>query len=175
MLTQEQLNKVRDAWIGIKKNIKAWAQTYGDQTDLLVRGESSIALNSWQALLAFAKPKGVTLAYGSPARDGTYYWSDSYFITSHTSNLDTVYAYLQYMTSPASNAAMAVALQSGGTMAESVKRLPSHSISAGYEYPLVENTLNANFRKVILPPVKNEGSIVGQAAWNKSWEEVKAS
>jgi spermidine/putrescine-binding protein len=174
-LTQAELNKVRDAWIGIKKNIKAWAQTYGDQTDLLVRGETSIALNSWQALLAFAKPKGVTLAYGNPARDGTYYWSDSYFITSHTPHLDTVYAYLQYMTSPASNAKMAVALQSGATMPEAVRHLPSHSISAGYEYPLVEKSLNANFRKVILPPVSNEGNIVGQAAWNKSWEQVKAS
>jgi spermidine/putrescine-binding protein len=174
-LTQDQLNKVRDAWIAIKKNIKSWAQTYGDQTDLLVRGETSIALNSWQALLAFAKPKGVTLAYGNPARDGTYYWSDSYFITSHTPHLDTAYAYLQYMTSPESNAKMATALQSGCTMTKAVHLLKPHSISAGYEYPLVEHELNANFRKVILPPKSNEGNIIGQAAWVKSWEEVKAS
>lgn len=175
MLTQAQLNKVHDAWKAIKPNIKSLAQTYGDQTDLLVRGETSIALNSWQALLAFAKPKGVTLAYGNPADDGTYYWSDTYFMTSHTSNPDTVYAYLQYMTTPASMAAMATTLQSGATMAKAVRLLKPHSISAGYEYPLVEHTLNSNFRKVILPPKSNQGDIVGQAAWVKSWEEVKAS
>jgi spermidine/putrescine transport system substrate-binding protein len=174
-LTQEQLNKVRDAWIAIKKNVKALAQTYGDQTDLLVRGETSIALNSWQALLAFAKPKGVTLAYGNPADDGTYYWSDSYFITSQTPHLDTAYAYLQYMTSPESNAKMALALQSGCTMPKAVPLVGKHSISAGYQYPLVRETLNSNFRKVILPPKANEGNIVGQAAWVKSWEQVKAS
>lgn len=174
-LTQAQLNKVRDAWIAIKKNVVSWAVTYGDQTDLLVRGESSIALNSWQALLAFAKPKGVTLAYASPADDGTYYWSDSYFITSHGSNIDTVYAYLNYMTSPESNAKMATALQSGCTATKAVPLLAANSISKGYQYSLVANQLSANFTKVILPPVQPVGDIVGQAAWVKSWEEVKAS
>lgn len=174
-LTQAQLNKVRDAWIAIKPNIVSWAVTYGDQTDLLVRGESSIALNSWQALLAFAKPKGVTLAYASPADDGTYYWSDSYFITSHASNVDTVYAYLNYMTSPESNAKMATTLQSGCTAPKAVPLLAATSISKGYEYSLVASKLNANFTKVILPPAQPDGDIVGQAAWVKSWEEVKAS
>jgi spermidine/putrescine-binding protein len=174
-LTQDQLNKVRDAWIAIRPNVKAWAQTYGDQTDLLVRGETSIALNSWQALLAFAKQKGVTLAYANPGDDGTYYWSDSYFITSQAPNPATAYAYLQYMTTPASNAKMAVALQSGATMPAAVKLLPANSIPTGYEYSLVQTHLNSNFTKVILPPETQEGDIVGQAAWVKSWEQVKAA
>jgi spermidine/putrescine-binding protein len=174
-LTQAQLDQVRDAWKAIRPNVASWAQTYGDQTDLLVRGETSIALNSWQALLAFAKAKNVTLAYASPADDGTYYWSDSYFITSQAPNAATAYAYLDYMTSPESNAKMAVALQSGCTMPKAVKLLPAGSIPSGYEYSLVETQLNSNFTKIILPPETNEGDIVGQAAWVKSWEEVKAA
>jgi spermidine/putrescine transport system substrate-binding protein len=174
-LTQAELNKVRDAWIAIRPNIEAWAQTYGDQTDLLVRGETSIALNSWQALLAFGKQKGVKLAYASPGDDGTYYWSDSYFITSQAPNAATAYAYIDYMTTPESNAKMAVALQSGATMPAAVKLLPGGSIPTGYDYSLVESHLNANFVKVILPPETQEGDIVGQAAWVKSWEQVKAA
>ena len=174
-LTQAELNQVRDAWIAIRPNIKAWAQAYGDQTTLLTSGATSIALNSWQALLAFGKQKGVTLAYASPADDGTYYWSDSYFITSHAPNLAAAYAYLQYMTTPTSNAKMAVALQSGATMPDAVKLLPPGSIPTGYDYSLVETHLNSNFVKVILPPVAQEGEIVGQAAWVKSWEQVKAA
>jgi spermidine/putrescine-binding protein len=174
-LTQPELDKVRDAWKGIKKNIVSWASTYGDQTDLLVRGEASIALNSWQAVVAFAKPKGVNLAYASPADDGTYYWSDSYFITSQARNPATAYAYIDYMTSPEANAQLSNALQSGCTVAKAVNLLPSNSISKGYEYPLVQDKLGGNFPKIIFPPATTEGPIVGKAAWVASWEQVKAS
>jgi spermidine/putrescine-binding protein len=174
-LTQPELDKVRDAWKAIKKNIVSWATTYGDQTDLLVRGESTIALNSWQALVSFAKPKGVKLAYGSPADDGTYYWSDSYFITSQSRNPATAYAFIDYMTSAASNAKIANALQSGCTVGKAVGMLPSGSISAGYDYSLVQDKLGGDFPKIIFPPPAAEGDIVGKDAWVKSWQEVKAS
>lgn len=175
LLTQAQLDKVRDAWIQIKKNVVAMTGTFGDQTDLLVRGEASIALNSWQALVSFAKAKGVTLAYASPADDGTYYWSDSYFITAQAPNPATAYAFIDYMTSPTSNAKMAVALQSGCTVAAAHGLLPGGSIAAGYQYNLVEHQLNPDFTKVIIPPPTPAGSIVGKQAWVKSWEQVKAS
>lgn len=175
-LTQHQLNKVRDAWIELKKNVVSMTVAFGDQTDLLVRGEASIALNSWQAVVSFAKAKGVTLTYGTPARDGTYYWSDSYFIASQSPNPDTAYAYIEYMTSPQANAQVADSLQSGATIEKAVALLPSSSISKGYEYNLVRNApLTGNIVKTILPPATPEGTIVGKAAWIQSWEEVKVA
>jgi spermidine/putrescine-binding protein len=148
---------------------------FGDQTDLLVRGEASIALNSWQAVVQFAKAKGVTLKYATPKLDGTYYWSDSYFIASHAPNPDTARAYISYMTSPANNARVADSLQSGCTVAGAVKRLPSSSISRGYPYSVVADPhMHGDIVKTILPPETNRGSIVGKAAWVKSWEQVKA-
>jgi putative spermidine/putrescine transport system substrate-binding protein len=175
-LTQGQLNKVRDAWIELKKNVVSMTVAFGDQTDLLVRGEASIALNSWQAVVSFAKAKGVTLSYGTPARDGTYYWSDSYFIASQSPNPDTAYAYIEYMTSPQANAQVADSLQSGATIEKAVALLPSSSISKGYEYNLVRNApLTGNIVKTILPPGTPEGTIVGKAAWIQSWEEVKVA
>jgi spermidine/putrescine transport system substrate-binding protein len=175
-LTQAQLDKVRDAWIALKKNVVSMTAAFGDQTDLLVRGEASIALNSWQAVVQFAKAKGVTLKYGTPKVDGTYYWSDSYFIASHAPNPDTARAYISYMTSPANNARLADSLQSGCTVAKAVKLLPSNSISGGYPYAVVKDAhMHGDIVKTILPPETSQGSIVGKAAWVKSWEQVKAS
>ena len=66
----------------------------------LLAGLSVLAL----VIAGCAKAKGVTLAYGDPADDGTYYWSDSYFIASQSPNPDTARAYISYMTSPEANA-----------------------------------------------------------------------
>jgi spermidine/putrescine-binding protein len=175
-LTQAQLDKVRDAWIALKKNVVSMTAAFGDQTDLLVRGDASIALNSWQAVTQFAKAKGVTLKYGTPARDGTYYWSDSYFIASHSPNPDTARAYITYMTSAENNARIADSLQSGCTIAKAVKLLPSNSISHLYDYSVVQAPhMHGDIVRTILPPETNQGAIVGKQAWVKSWEQVKAS
>jgi spermidine/putrescine-binding protein len=175
-LTQSELDQVRDAWIEIKKNVVSMAPAFGDQTDLLVRGEAAIALNSWQAVVEFAKPKGVTLDFASPADDGTYYWSDSYYIASEAPNEATAYAYIDYMTSPDANAQVAASLQSGCTMSKAVDLLPSDSISKVYDYKLLEgDSLAGDFPKTIVPPEQMEASIVGKEAWVKSWQQVKVS
>lgn len=174
-LTQAQLDKVRDAWIEIKKNVVSMSAAFGDQTDLLVRGEASIALNSWQALLAFAKPKGVELAFANPADDGTYYWSDSYYLAIESPNTATAYAYIDYMTAPDANAKVADSLQSGCTNAKSVALLAAGSISKQYDYKIVEDKVGGDFIKSIIPPEAADGEIVGKQAWVKSWQEVKAS
>ena len=174
-ITQSELNQVRDAWIAVKKNIKSFTAAYGDQTDLLVRGEATIALNSWQAVVAFAQPKGKKLAYGVPKNDGTYYWSDSYYITSQSPNVATAYAYINYMSTPEANAKLASTLQSGCVSAAAKDMLPHGSISTGYDYPTVENKMEGDILQSIVPPDKPEGDIVGKAAWVKAWQQVKAS
>lgn len=174
-ISEAELAQVRDAWIALKKNVRAFTAAYGDQTDLLVRGEATIALNSWQAVVAFAEPKGKKLAFGVPENDGTYYWSDSYYITSQSENVSTAYAYIDYMTSPESNAKLASELQSGCAIADAKDLLPPDSISTQYEYPVVESEMEGDILQSIVPPDEPEGEIVGKEAWVKSWQEVKAS
>jgi spermidine/putrescine-binding protein len=175
-ITQAELDQVRDAWIEIKKNVVSFSVAYGDQTDLLVRGEASIALNSWQAVVAFAEPKGKKLDFGNPKNDGTYYWSDSYYITSESENAATAYAYIDYMSSPEANAKLAAELQSGTASAAARDLLPADSISTKYEYEIVDTEkIEGDFLESILPPDEPDGDIVGKEAWAKSWQEVKAS
>jgi spermidine/putrescine-binding protein len=175
-ITQAELDQVRDVWIEIKKNVVSFSAAYGDQTDLLVRGEATIALNSWQAVVAFAEPKGKKLDFGNPKNDGTYYWSDSYYITSQSENAATAYAFIDYMTSAEANAKLAAELQSGAASAKARALLPSDSISTKYEYDILEtDKIQGDFAESILPPDETEGEIVGKAAWAKSWQEVKAS
>ena len=79
------------------------------------------------------------------------------------------------MTSPESNAKMAAALQSGSTHDEGGAPPQGPLHLRRLRVPLVEHQLNANFTKVDPAAEGNEGNVVGQAAWVKSWEEVKAS
>lgn len=174
-LTQAELDRVRDAWIAIKKNVISFSTAFGDQTDLLVRGEASIALNSWQAVVAFAQPKGKRLAFGVPENDGTYYWSDAYYIPSEAPNAATAYAYIDHMTSPELNAKLADELQSGCTIAAARDLLAKGSISREYDYALVDRPLEGDFLKSVVPPDAAEGDIVGKEAWVTSWQKVKAS
>jgi spermidine/putrescine transport system substrate-binding protein len=174
-ITQAELDQVRDAWIEIKKNVKSFSAAFGDQTDLLVRGEATIALNSWQAVVAFAAEKGKDLAYGVPANDGTYYWGDSYYITSEAPNAATAYAYVAYMTKPENNAKLATELQSAPASPAARDLLDKDSVSAGYDFSVVDTSDNSEFVKSILPPDADEGDIVGKEAWIKSWQEVKSS
>lgn len=175
-ITKDELDQVRDAWIEIKKNVTSFSTGFGDQTDLLVRGEATIALNSWQAVVAFGEEKNKTLDYGVPANDGTYYWSDSYYITSQSQNAATAYAYIAYMTRPEANAELAAALQSACASPEARDLLDPDSVSAGYDYEVVEAaTASSDFTQSIIPPDADEGEIVGREAWVASWQEVKSS
>ena len=106
-LTQAELDETIDAMLATKPNVVAFAATLGDQADILIRGDASMAIGGWAYQIMIAKDKGVTLASGSPEVDGTFFWSDAYSIALDAPNLDTSYAFIDYMMSAEANAAIA--------------------------------------------------------------------
>jgi spermidine/putrescine transport system substrate-binding protein len=174
-LTQAQLDEVVAAMLTVKPNLVTFAATLGDQADILVRGDASMAIGGWAYQILIAADKGVTLVSGSPADDGTYYWSDAYAIAVDAPNPDNAYAFIDYMTSAESNAAIASELGSGATV-EAAVPLMDESVRDLYPYSEVMREDGGILgSQVVSPPKEDDGDIVGIAKWAEAWQQFKLS
>lgn len=174
-LTQAELDETIDALLATKPNVVTFAATLGDQADILIRGDASMAIGGWAYQIMIAKEKGVTLASASPEVDGTFFWSDAYSIALDAPNLDTAYAFIDYMMSPEANAAIASELGSGCTI-EAALPLVDPAIAPLYPYDEVRAESGGVLdTQVVTPPKEDEGDIVGIAKWQEAWQRFKLS
>jgi len=171
-LTQEQLDQVIDEMLKTKPNVVAFAPGLGDQADILIRGDASIAIGGWAYQKVLAKEKGVDLAIATPADDGTYYWSDVYAIAVDAPHADNAYAFIDYMMDPANNAAIATELGSGATIAAAVDSLDDET-KALYDYTIPTDPDSILRTQHVVPPAEDDGDIVGFAKWVEAWECFK--
>ena len=172
-MTQKQLDATIKEMLKTKPNIVTFSASLGDQADVLVRGDASMAIGGWAYQIVLAEKKGVALKSASPATDGTFYWSDAYGIALGSPNIDNAYAFINYMMSPEANAAIATELGSGATISAAVDKLDANTKGL-YDYSIVAKTGGGVLgSQVVVPPTKNDGDIVGMPAWTKAWEAFK--
>lgn len=172
-LTQAQLDAAIEAMILTKPNIVTFAANLGDQADILVRGDASMAIGGWAYQIVLAKEKGVELKAASPSVDGTFYWSDSYGIAVDAPHVDNAYAFINYMVDPKNNAAIATELGSAVTVAAATDILDPATLAL-YNYGIVEDPAGGVLAtQVVTPPAKAEGDVVGIEAWLKAWAAFK--
>ena len=85
------------------------------------------------------------------------------------------YAYLDFMTSAASNAALATELGSGATV-EKAYDLLTPAAKALYDYDTVRQPGGGILgTQTVVPPQTADGDIVAAAAWVEAWQTFKAS
>jgi spermidine/putrescine-binding protein len=174
-LTAEQLQQVLDAMLKTKPNVVTIGASHGDMADVLVRGDASIGIGGWAYQVMIAKEKGVDLVVGSPAEDGTFFWSDSYSIAIDAPNLDNAYAFIDFMTKPESNAALAAELASGCTVEAAYGMMPE-DIRSMFPYDNVRAPGGGILgTQIVVPPQEAEGDVVGAASWVETWQTFKAS
>lgn len=175
-LTQAELDKALEAMIAVKPNIVTLGTGFGDMADVLIRGDASIGIGGWAYQLVIAKEKGVTLVSGSPKIDDTVFWSDAYAIAVDAPNIDNAYAFIDYVTSAESNAALATELGSGCTV-EAAHDLLTPEARALYNYDNVREAGGGvlGSQPSLLPPQEAEGDIVGVEAWVEAWQTFKAA
>ncbi|OJX77938.1 MAG: hypothetical protein BGO93_21505 [Mesorhizobium sp. 65-26] len=174
-LTAAQLQKVLEAMLKAKPNVVTIGGSHGDMADVLVRGDASIGIGGWAYQVVIAKGKGVDLKVGSPSVDGTFFWSDSYAIAVDAPNLDNAYAYIDFMTKPESNAALATELSSGCTV-EAAYDLMKEDIRSMFPYEHVRKPSGSILgTQIVVPPQKPDGDVVGAASWVEAWQTFKAS
>jgi spermidine/putrescine-binding protein len=174
-LTAAQLAEAVKAMMTIKPNVVTIGASLGDMADVLVRGDASIGLGGWAYQLIIAKQKGVTLVLGNPVDDGTFYWSDAYTIAVDAPHLDNAYAFIDFVTSAESNAALATELGSGATV-EKAFDLMDPSARDIYNYDTVRKPDGGVLgTQVVVPPQTADGDIVAASAWVEAWQTFKAS
>lgn len=174
-LTADQLAKSLAAMLTIKPNVVTIGASLGDMADVLIRGDGSMGLGGWAYQTIIAKEKGVTLVLGTPADDGTFHWSDSYALAVDAPNAGNAYAYLDFMTSAESNAALAMELGSGASV-EKAYDLLTPTAKALYDYDTVRQPGGGILgTQTVVPPQIAEGDIVAAAAWVEAWQTFKAS
>lgn len=172
-LTQAQLDATIKEILKTKPNVVTFSASLGDQADVLVRGDASIAIGGWSYQVVLAEKKGVKLKAASPATDGTYYWSDAYGIAVDAPNVDNAYAFIDYMMSPEANAAIATELGSGATIAAAVDKLDANTKGL-YDYSIVAQKGGGVLgTQVVVPPINDDGDIVGMPKWVKAWTAFK--
>ena len=170
--TKDQLTQIVERCAPfVKDQVVAFAATYADATDLLVRGEADMSLLGWEAMLNFAKEKGSELAFDffKEYKGG---WSDSMSIPSTVADLDAAYAYIDAMISPEINADLAVNLVSAAVNRKSEPLIPPESNL--YNYDLVRTVQGGVFEDLLAPEAPTDPTIASRQDWLDAWAEITA-
>ena len=174
-LTKAQLDEVMKALLKVKPNIVTMGASLGDMADVMIRGDASMGIGGWAYQMIIAQQKGVKLVVGSPAVDGRFFWSDSFSIAIDAPNVDNAYAYINFLTSPESNAALATELGSGCTVEKAYDLLDAAN-KALYDYDTVRQPGGGILgTQTVVPRQEPDGDIVGAAAWVEAWQAFKAA
>jgi spermidine/putrescine transport system substrate-binding protein len=169
-LTKDQLKKVRDSLIQLKKNARTIVPNYGEMTDLFARGEGWVATSGWDAVIAFAAAKGATVRSTIP-KEGTFSWTDTYALVRDAPNRDSAVAFINQVVSVQAQKAFAPVLYSGVTNRVAANALP-RKLRKLYPY----GQINAYFRRAPLaaiPPLTKAGNIATLQDWQSAWAKVK--
>lgn len=173
--TKEELEKSVAAMMTIKPNVVTIGASLGDMADVLIRGDASIGLGGWAYQIVIAKQKGVTLTSGNPKDDGTFYWSDAYTLAVDAPNADNAYAYLDFVTSAESNAALATELGSGATVEKAYDLMKPEARDI-YDYaPVRQSGGGILGSQTVVPPQVADGDIVAASAWVEAWQNFKVA
>ena len=174
-LTKAQLDETIKALLKVKPNIVTMGASLGDMADVMIRGDASMGIGGWAYQMIIAQQKGVKLVCDSPKIDGRFFWSDSFTIAIDAPNLDNAYAYINFLTSPESNAALAAELGSGCTVEKAYDLLDATN-KALYDYDTVRAAGGGILgSQTVVPKQEAEGDIVGAPAWVEAWQAFKVA
>lgn len=174
-LTKEELDKALKAMLTIKPNVVTIGASLGDMADVLIRGDASMGLGGWAYQIIIAAKKGVKLVVGSPKIDDRFFWSDAYTIALDAPNVDNAYAYINFVTAPENNAALATELGSGCTV-EKAYDLLAPDVKVLYDYDNVRAPgAGILGTQTVVPPQQPDGNIVGAQSWVEAWQTFKAA
>jgi len=175
LLTRAQFNVVVAQTRQLVANAQAFTTSYQDGTDRLVAGDVPIDMTGWEAMLNFAKAKGVTLRYGFYKKD-LGGWFDSLGIPVTAAHPACALAYINYVLQPKVEAALATSISSGTTNSKAVPYLGKSDRI--YNYSLVEHIVTPAQDLIQFPnptpPNNTPKGIMNFQDWNNAWQSITA-
>jgi putative spermidine/putrescine transport system substrate-binding protein len=175
LLTKAQFNVVTKQATTLVKNAQAFTTSYQDGTDRLVSGDAAIDITGWEAMVNFAKAKGVALKYGFYTKD-LGGWFDNLGIPTTATHPECALAYINYILQPKNEAALATSLVSGTSNRNAVSSVgKSDKI---YNYSHIESIVTPAQDVVQfpdpVPPNSTSSGIMNFQDWSNAWQNITA-
>lgn len=174
-LTKAQFAKVTQQGKELVQHAEAFTTSYSDGTDRLVSGDAALDVGGWEAMVNFAKAKGVALKYGF---FGDYLggWFDSLGIPATATHSQCALAYISWLMMPKNEAALASYIVSGTTNSLSVPYLAKSDRI--YDYSRVDHIVTPTQDVTTFPdPTPGNTVPAGDATlqdWNNAWLQISA-
>ncbi len=156
LLTREELKKVIDQLIDIKKNqARAFFASYGDMADAFARNEVSVSAIGWEAVAVWAKAKGKTIKYTIP-KEGTGMFMDCLCIPKDCPHPELTYKMINHVVSPEPQTVFATEQSAGITNLKAVPTLPAE-LQQSYDYADLDGFMK-KARLQPVPPTEYDGT-----------------
>lgn len=156
LLTREELAKVIDEMIDIKKNhARAFFATYGDMADAFARNEVAVSAIGWEAVAVWAKGKGKEIKYVIP-KEGTGMFMDCLCIPKDAPHQDLSYKMINHVISPEPQKVFATEQSAGITNLKAVPLLPPDLVQS-YNYGDIDGFMT-KARLQPVPPSEFDGT-----------------
>lgn len=156
LLTRDELKKVIDLLIDIKKNqARAFFASYGDMADAFARNEVIASAIGWEAVAVWAKGKGKTIKYTIP-KEGTGMFMDCLCIPKDCPHVDLTYKMINHIISPEPQKIFATEQSAGITNLKTVPMLPPE-LAQSYNYADIDGFMK-KARLQPVPPTEYDGT-----------------
>jgi spermidine/putrescine-binding protein len=171
--TQDQLSEVKD-WVSRwKANSKAVLTSYGDATDLLVRGDIWMLAPGWEYVTVTGKKQGANLQHVVP--DGpAKVWVDTYVLFTDAPHLDNAYGWLNNTFSPEVMAQVSQDFSCFVTNPDAIPLMPAEHAEA-MNMASLEAALDRGEFAFFPPQTQSDPNLVTFDQFQAAWEEVRAS
>jgi spermidine/putrescine-binding protein len=155
LLTREELAKVIDTLIDLKKNqARAFFASYGDMADAFARNEVTASAIGWEAVAVWAKAKGKTIKYTIP-KEGTGMFMDCMCMPKDAPHPDLTYKMINHIVSPEPQKIFATEQSAGITNLKTVPTLPKE-LAESYNYADLDGFMT-KARLQPVPPSEYDG------------------
>ena len=156
LLTRDELKKVIDTLIDLKKNqARAFFASYGDMADAFARNEVTASAIGWEAVAVWAQGKGKTIKYTIP-KEGTGMFMDCLCIPKDAPHIDLSYKMINHVISPEPQKIFATEQSAGITNLKAVPTLPAE-LAQSYNYSDLDSFMQ-KARLQPVPPTEYDGT-----------------
>jgi spermidine/putrescine transport system substrate-binding protein len=169
--TQEMLSKVLDFYRTVKPNAKTFATSFGELTDLLVRGDVWIGSPGWEYIDVQAKEQNVDVSHWLRETGPLPAWTDAFAIVKGSQNVATAHAWINAMLAPKAMAETATKLGTFVSNKEAPALMDDKVTSLmGFD------SLDANLERAIWgvqPPLtQSDSNYATLDDFNTGWAEI---
>ncbi len=170
--TPEELERVAQEAKALVQNAAAFATNFQDGTDRMVSGDVDLMINGWQAQVAAAEDRGVTLDWGYFDEGRTGWW-DALAIPTTAKNVECAALYIDQMIGVEAQVQLAENLISGVVNSNAIPQIAGGPADV-YDYEASVMDPDTNVFGPMIPGEEVPEGVTSYQDWLDAWELITA-